>query len=86
MQRQGLGTADAGWEAAGEKGITQQKTLGTALSWKSVAMDRRMGEMSSHLPLVFFFFFFFDAIKGSHPAGTSSCLLREAWQKLKTRS
>lgn len=57
-RRHGLGTADAGWRAAGEKGITKQKTLGTALSWKLVATDRRMGEMSSHLPLVFFFFFF----------------------------
>lgn len=36
-----------------------KKTLGTAFSWKSVATDRRMGEMSSHLPLVFFLFFFF---------------------------
>lgn len=36
--------ADVGSEAAEEREITQQKTLGTALSWKSVAMDRRMGK------------------------------------------
>lgn len=59
MQRPGLGIADDGSEAAGERGIMQQKTLGTALSWKSVAMVRRMGEMSSHLSLAFFLFFFF---------------------------
>lgn len=81
------GARHGGSEAAGERGITQQKTLGTALSWKSAATDMRMGEMSSHLPLVFFLFFFFpNAIKGSHPAGASSHLLREAWQKLETGS